>query len=65
MARDGIIAQKKVYDTRYTDTVEDETDRRNTIKSTGVSLYYEYDFEDNGTMEKFFHRFSWSCQFFF
>ena len=44
MARDGIITQKKVYDTRYTDTVEDETDRRNTIKSTGVSLYYEYDF---------------------
>ena len=53
IARAGIIAQEKAGDTRYTDTREDEAARGITIKSTGVSLYYEYDFEDNGTMGKF------------
>ena len=53
IARAGIIAQEKAGDTRYTDTREDEAARGITIKSTGVSLYYEYDFEDNGKMGKF------------
>ena len=53
IARAGIIAQEKAGDTRYTDTREDEAARGITIKSTGVSLYYEYDFDDTGKMDKF------------
>jgi elongation factor 2 len=37
----GIIASAKVGEQRYTDTRQDEQDRCITIKSTGVSLYYE------------------------
>jgi elongation factor 2 len=39
----GIIAESKAGDMRYTDTRADEQERCITIKSTGVSLYYEYD----------------------
>jgi elongation factor 2 len=39
----GIIAGKKSGEMRYTDTRQDEQDRCITIKSTGVSLYYELD----------------------
>jgi len=39
----GIIAGKKTGEMRYTDTRQDEQDRCITIKSTGVSLYYELD----------------------
>lgn len=53
IARAGIIAQDKAGDLRYTDTREDEAARGITIKSTGVSLYYEYDINENGQMEKF------------
>ena len=53
IAKAGIIAQEKAGDTRYTDTREDEAARGITIKSTGVSLYYEYDIQDNGTSDKF------------
>ena len=53
IARAGIIAQEKAGDTRYTDTREDEAQRGITIKSTGVSLYYEYDISDSGTKDKF------------
>ena len=53
IARAGIIAQEKAGDTRYTDTREDEAARGITIKSTGVSLYYEYDINDSGTKDKF------------
>ena len=53
IARAGIIAQEKAGDTRYTDTREDEAARGITIKSTGVSLYYEYDISDSGTKDKF------------
>lgn len=53
IARAGIIAQEKAGDLRYTDTREDEAARGITIKSTGVSLYYEYDITDTGKMEKF------------
>ena len=53
IARAGIIAQEKAGDTRYTDTRPDEAERGITIKSTGVSLYYEYDFTDSGTKDRF------------
>jgi elongation factor 2 len=53
IARAGIIAQEKAGDLRYTDTRPDEAERGITIKSTGVSLYYEYDYSDTGKMDKF------------
>lgn len=49
----GIIAQKVAGDARYTDTRADEQERGITIKSTGVSLYYEYDVYQLGTKEPF------------
>ena len=42
VAKAGIIAEDKAGDTRYMDTRKDEQKRGITIKSTGVSLYYEY-----------------------
>jgi elongation factor 2 len=42
VAKAGIIASKSAGDARYMDTREDEKERGITIKSTGVSLYYEY-----------------------
>jgi elongation factor 2 len=42
IAKAGIIANKAAGDARYMDTREDEKERGITIKSTGVSLYYEY-----------------------
>ena len=53
IARAGIIAQEKAGDLRYTDTRPDEAERGITIKSTGVSLYYEYDITDTGKMDRF------------
>lgn len=44
----GIIASKVAGEARYTDTREDEKERGITIKSTGVSLYYEYDLNETG-----------------
>src|SRR5690349_4301421 len=43
IAKAGIIAEDKAGDARYMDTRKDEQQRGITIKSTGVSLYYEYD----------------------
>merc|ERR1711976_1064161 len=43
----GIISAKQAGDARFTDTRADEQERGVTIKSTGVSLYFEYD-EDDG-----------------
>lgn len=48
IAKAGIIAAAKAGDARYTDTREDEKERGITIKSTGVSLYYEYDLYGTG-----------------
>ena len=48
IAKAGIIASKAAGDARYTDTREDEKERGITIKSTGVSLFYEYDINDSG-----------------
>lgn len=42
IAKAGIIAEDKAGDSRYMDTRKDEQARGITIKSTGVSLYYEY-----------------------
>jgi elongation factor 2 len=42
----GIISSKAAGDARFTDTRADEQERGVTIKSTGVSLYFEYDSED-------------------
>ncbi|CAD8087135.1 unnamed protein product [Paramecium primaurelia] len=53
LCKAGIIASKVAGDARATDTREDEQERGITIKSTGVSLYYEYDIYDNKTLERF------------
>merc|ERR1712061_890174 len=42
----GIISAKAAGDARFTDTRADEQERGVTIKSTGVSLYFELDEED-------------------
>lgn len=41
IAAAGIIAEKKAGEARYTDTRKDEQERCITIKSTGVTMYYE------------------------
>jgi len=46
IAKAGIIAGEKAGNARFTDTREDEQERGITIKSTGVSLYYETDIVD-------------------
>jgi elongation factor 2 len=53
IAKAGIIAANKAGDARYTDTREDEKERGITIKSTGVTLFYEYDVHQTGTKEKY------------
>merc|ERR1712038_946159 len=42
----GIISAKAAGDARFTDTRADEQERGVTIKSTGVSLYFEHDNEE-------------------
>lgn len=49
----GIISSKAAGEARYTDTRDDEKERGITIKSTGVSLYYEYDINDAGKVEPY------------
>jgi len=46
IAKAGIIAGEKAGDARATDTRKDEQERGITIKSTGVSLYFETDVVD-------------------
>jgi elongation factor 2 len=53
IARAGIIAESSAGDIRYTDTRKDEKERGITIKSTGVSLYYESDCEVTGQTKKY------------
>lgn len=48
IAKAGIIAGKNAGDARYTDSRPDEQERGITIKSTGVSMYFEYDLYDKG-----------------
>ena len=42
IARAGLIAMKNAGDDRYMDTRQDEKDRGITIKSTGVTLFFDY-----------------------
>lgn len=53
IAKAGIIAADKAGDTRYMDTRKDEQARGITIKSTGVSLYYEYNYYGERESEKY------------
>jgi elongation factor 2 len=46
VAKAGIIAESAAGDARATDTRKDEQERGITIKSTGISLYYETNIED-------------------
>jgi elongation factor 2 len=48
IARAGIIADANAGNARVTDTRQDEKDRGITIKSTGVSLYFETDIVEQG-----------------
>ncbi len=43
VSKAGIIAASKAGETRFTDTRADEQERCITIKSTGISMYFEYD----------------------
>jgi hypothetical protein len=52
IAKAGIIAQKNAGNERYMDTRDDEKERGITIKSTGVSLYYETDLETGKNINK-------------
>ena len=51
LCKAGILSAKESGDKRMTDTREDEQLRGITIKSTGVSLYYEYDIHYNNVKE--------------
>merc|ERR1712151_138647 len=42
VSKAGIISKAKAGDARFTDTRQDEQDRCITIKSTGISLYFQY-----------------------
>ena len=46
IAKAGIISDANAGNARFTDTRADEKERGITIKSTGVSLYYESNIED-------------------
>ena len=48
IARAGIIADANAGNARVTDNRKDEKDRGITIKSTGVSLYFETDIVEQG-----------------
>jgi elongation factor 2 len=48
IAKAGIIAADKAGDARMTDTRKDEQERGITIKSTGVSMFFESDIMKEG-----------------
>ena len=48
ICRAGIISDANAGNARFTDTRADEQERGITIKSTGVSLYYETDIQNPG-----------------
>jgi elongation factor 2 len=53
IAKAGIIAGDKAGEVRATDTRADEKERGITIKSTGVSLYFETDIVDQKTIRPY------------
>lgn len=48
----GIISAKHAGTARYTDTRADEQERGITIKSTGISMFFEYDLESQSSLQK-------------
>jgi len=52
VSKAGIIAASRAGDARFTDTRADEQERAITIKSTGVSMYFEYDFKTETMLDK-------------
>ena len=52
MSKAGIISAKAAGDARFTDTRQDEQDRCITIKSTGISMFFEYDLSAYEDVEK-------------
>ena len=48
----GIISARHAGTARYTDTRADEQERGITIKSTGISMFFEYDIEKGETLMK-------------
>ena len=52
VSKAGIIAAKNAGEARFTDTRQDEQDRCITIKSTGISMLFEYNL-DAGEMVRF------------
>lgn len=53
IAKTGLISSKQAGEMRFTDNMEEEKNRGITIKSTGVSLYYEEDIEHNGNKQAY------------
>lgn len=45
VSKAGIIAAKNAGEARFTDTRQDEQDRCITIKSTGISMFFEYNLD--------------------
>ena len=56
VSKAGIIAAKNAGEARFTDTRQDEQDRCITIKSTGISMFFEYNL-DAGEMVRLFDLF--------
>ncbi|KAI0308336.1 P-loop containing nucleoside triphosphate hydrolase protein [Multifurca ochricompacta] len=52
VSKAGIIAGAKAGETRYTDTRDDEKERGITIKSTAISMYFEIDKEELGSIKQ-------------
>ena len=52
VSKAGIIAGAKAGETRFTDTRKDEQERCITIKSTGISLYYEVNKDEMGNFDE-------------
>ena len=52
VSKAGIIAGAKAGETRFTDTRKDEQERCITIKSTGISLYYEVNMDEMGNFDE-------------
>ena len=47
----GIISSDKAGTARFTDNRADEAERGITIKSTGVSMYFEYDYQNEKKLD--------------
>mmetsp|Transcript_19173 Transcript_19173/g.25253 ORF Transcript_19173/g.25253 Transcript_19173/m.25253 type:complete len:876 (-) Transcript_19173:311-2938(-) len=52
VSKAGIIAAKNAGEARFTDTRQDEQDRCITIKSTGISMFFEYNMSAGEKVER-------------